>query len=294
MNEMTATPAAWATWRSHVSVDDANPDELEQLPDVFAHVRRDATILTQVRWAKEWQTRTFCDLALHLLYERHLRRGQRGRTDETPIFANIKASDLQRHALTGFLEFEEGSKLNVDRFTSTWGNQQAFYQDLLAYLFRPAPYMRRLDKLHPQLLELTHELTLGDWVRRTGKLEMDSILASPLVALHTSVVAARPQDFDVVDRVHRLRRLRLQRWADLYKQVFPAYGAPLRKDDMDWMEVAEKFSTVAGGAHMLAQSRPADGPSGVDGDQLGQLVVDLLPALFDINWGDVDSRRRID
>jgi hypothetical protein len=183
----------------------------------------------------------------------------------------------------------------VDRFTGTWGNQQAFGQDLIAYFFRSAPHLRRLDHLHPQLLELTHELTLGDWVFQAGRMEMNSIKASPLIPLHNLMASAQEGNPVVVAGVHRLRLLRLRRWARLYEQVFPAYGAPLRdRPDVDWMAVAERFSTIANGVFTRAQTRPGGWTADIDGEFLAQMVVDQLPSLMKIDWGDISSRRRID
>jgi hypothetical protein len=296
MGESTATPAAWKTWLSYVSVDESNEDELEELPDVFKQVCRQGMMATQVRHAKDWRTRTFCDLALHLIYEHHIRRvPNRRRTDKIRIFANIQASDLAKHAWLGFFEKEDDANaISVDRFNGTWGNQQAFCQDLIAYLFRSAPYMRRLDRLHPRVLALTQELTLGDWVRRTAVMELDSIRVDPLVSLHTFVETVLPQDPDVRGAVHRLRRLRLQRWANLYERVFTAYGALLREDreDLDWLGLAERFSTIAGGAFVRSQTRTTDSTSGVDGELLGQMVVEMLPSLLTIEPGDIENRRQ--
>ena len=42
---------------------------------------------------------------------------------------------------------------------------------------------------------------------------------------------------------------------------------------------------------MRAQTRPTDSDSGADGEMLGQIVVDMLPALLVIDTNDIDSRR---
>jgi hypothetical protein len=160
-------------------------------------------------------------------------------------------------------------------------------------MFRPAPYLRRLARLHPQLVAAARELTLGEWVRHTAKTELDSVLTNPLVSLHTFIETILPKNPYVQDSVHRLRRLRLQRWAELYEQVFTAYGAPLRADqgELGWLDMAERFSTVAGGSFVRAQTRPTDSDSGADGEMLGQIVIDMLPALLWIEADDINGRR---
>lgn len=147
-------------------------------------------------------------------------------------------------------------------------------KDLIAYLFRPGPYIRRLSHLHPRLVEMTQDLTLGDWVRRTAKLELDSVVISPLMSLHTFVETVLPNDPMVRDTVYRL-----ERWANLYERVFTAYAAPLREDqsDLNWLGMAEEFSTVAGGAFVRSQTRAIGSDSGVDSDMLGNIVSSCCP-----------------
>jgi hypothetical protein len=284
----TAISPEWAKWLGYVSVDDDDED----LAEVFQKVRLQMRIATQVEWARDWRTRTFCDLALYLLYEQHIRRVPGSRANEITIFANIEPSKLADLAdKAGFFKnSEDAGELSAQRFRDTWGNQAAFCEDLLAYLFRPAPYLRRLARLHPALIAATEQLTLGQSVRHTAKTELDSVLTNPLVSLHTFVETVLPKNPYVQDAVHRLR---LQRWADLYEQVFTAYGAPLRADqgELGWLDMAERFSTVAGGSFVRAQTRPGGSDSGADGEMLGQIVVDMLPAMLLIEAGDIESRR---
>ncbi|MEU7061687.1 hypothetical protein [Streptomyces sp. NPDC046197] len=217
------TPAQWETWRSYVS-----GDEGEDLAFVLKYVRRDGSFPTQMKWARAPWTRTFCDLGLYLIYQHHIQRTERRHTDQSRIFANVNASALQELALSGFFATEEETKqLNVDRFNDTWGQQSAYCRDLIHYLFRPDPYLRRLRAMHPKLLQAAHEMPLGEWVRSTATTEITSVLGSPLVSLHTFVETVLPTDEDVRGHVHDLRLRRLQTWADLYEKVFTAYGAPI-------------------------------------------------------------------
>jgi hypothetical protein len=187
MDRSKATPAAWQTWLSYVSVEESATAEVAELADVFTQVRRQSTIPTQIKWARDWRTRTFCDLALHLIFEHHMRR-LNGDSDQTRIFADIQAHKLANHAQSGFFaDPEQADKINVDRFHDTWGHQQAFCQDLIAYLFRPAPHMRRIIQLQPQMIELAQKQSMATTVRRAAKMELDSLVVNPLLSLHTLV-----------------------------------------------------------------------------------------------------------
>ncbi len=156
MPRQQVTPADWSKWRHYVS-----GGENEDLAEVFENVRKQATATTKAKWARDERTRTFCDLALHLLYQHHIRRTPSQMTDEAKIFANVQAAHLAEHAQSGFFkECDFADSLSVDRFSATWGHQGAFFQDLIAYLFRPEPYLRRVREMHPDLIKMTSDLTL--------------------------------------------------------------------------------------------------------------------------------------
>lgn len=133
-------------------------------------------------------------------------------------------------------------------------------------------------------------MPLGAWIRHTSATELTSVLHNPLVSLHTFAETVLPADTEVREYVHRLRRLRLPERAALHEKVFTAYGAPLRSDreDLEWPGLAERFATVAGGAFVRAQTRADDDP--VDVTLLGQMVVELLPSLLDIDRNDIETR----
>ncbi|MFF3247736.1 hypothetical protein ACFYWY_29345 [Streptomyces sp. NPDC002870] len=287
MGNQIETSPDWEAWRGYVS-----GDEDEDLADVFKHVRIQAMLATQMKWARDWRTQPFCDLGLYLIYENHIRRVEKRDTEQSRIFANVQARELQHHALHKefFVRNEDREALSVDRFNDTWGLQSAYCRDLIAYLFRPTPYLRRLKGIYPELLRAAETMPLGAWIRHTSATELASVLGNPLVSLHTFIETVLPTDTEVRQYVHRLRRLRLQEWASLYETVFTAYGAPLRsdRDDLDWLGLAERFSTAAGGAFVRAQTRPVDEP--VDATLLGQMVIEILPSLLDIDPSDIETR----
>jgi hypothetical protein len=288
MDGPTDVTDEWRAWTALVS---AGPDE--DLAEVFRHVRRRGSDATQMTWARDWRTRTFCDLALHLMHLHHGPDLLADRPEDMRIFPNLQAQALADHAPAYFRDPADADALNVDRFNGTWGTQTAFGQDVLAYLFRPGPYLHRLHALHPRLVAMAGCLTLAEWLRYIGRAELDSVLAHPLVPIHTLVEAVLPHHPGVREWVHRLRVLHLRCWAGLYERIFTAYGVGIRRDrdDLDWLAVAGKFATLAGGALLFGQTRVTDGDSGLVGDELGQLVVELVPALLSIGYADLTTRK---
>jgi hypothetical protein len=277
-------------WRAWTELISAGP---EDLAEIFRYVRLRGTVATQMTWARDWRTRTFCDLALHLLYLHHGPDLLTGRPEELRIFPNLQARTLADHASSFFVDPADADALNVDRFNGTWGNQAAFGQDLLAYLFRPGPYLRRLGALHPRLIAMADRLTLAEWVRYVCRAEIDSVLAHPLVPIHTLIETVLGRQAAVREGVHRLRVLHLRCWAGLYERIFTSYGVTIRRDrhDLDWLAVAGRFATVAGGVLLFSQTRVSDADSEPAGEQLGQMVLELVPALLSISSADLVTRK---
>lgn len=294
MPKFEAVSPSWTDWQDGVSVDAGNKGELDELPGIFTHVRLQGMTSTQETWAKDPRTRTFCDLALHLLYEHYIRRQAPGAEGcGLRVFANIRPQDLADHAQqSGFFTEHDADSLNVHRFSDTWGNQRAFCEDLIAYVFRTAPYIRRFERMRPQYYALTRELPLGEWMRRTAQLEVESLLSHPLISLHTLVEAMLPQDRRVGDASRKLHSNRLHRWALLYEQVFTAYGAPLRDPARhSWLTVAEQIATIAVGAFVRAQTQPSDTAPGLASELIGQIAGGMMPSLLDIEAGDIETRQ---
>jgi hypothetical protein len=187
------------------------------------------------------------------------------------IFARLQASTLTEMA-PSLIEDPAGAEaITGQRFNDTWG-QQSGYCDLISYLFRPVPYMRRLSRLHPELLAMTHRLPLGEWIGQSAVKELNSAVADPLIAMHTLVEAVLPATPQVRMLVSRLRRARLGKWAGFSEEAFTAFGVRPRAE-LDWLDIAERFSTIA---FLRAQTRTDEREPVTDGEMLGQLVIEIF------------------
>jgi hypothetical protein len=275
----------WRKWEEYLAGDDH-----EDLADVFSRVRRRGTDGTRIRWSQDWRTRTFCDLGLYLLYQHTLSHAAGVEPAGMRIFARLQASTLTDLAAVLIENPSEAEAMTVQRFNDTWGKQSSYCEDLVSYLFRPAPYMRRLSRLHPELLAMTHRLPLDEWIRQSAVKELNSAVADPLIAMHTLVEAVVPTTPLVRSLVSKLRRARLRKWARLYEDAFSAFGVRPRAE-LDWLDIAERFSTIAGGAFLRAQTRVDQRESVTDGEMLGQLVIEILPALCAIEREEIGERR---
>lgn len=220
---------AWRGWQEYLA-----GAEGENLAEVFSRVRVTGTDATQMRWARDWRTRAFCDLGLCLLYQHTMDRPTTMDPPVARIFARLQASTLTDTAAVLVEDPARAEALSVQRFNDTWGRQPAYCEELVSYLFRTGPYLRRLSRLHPDLLKMAHRMPLGECIRQSAVKELRSATADPLVAMHTLVEANLPSTTTVRQYVNRLRRARLQEWARLYELAFTAFHLEPREGIDCW------------------------------------------------------------
>jgi hypothetical protein len=274
----------WDAWTEQLAGD---PDEdlSEVLTKVKVHTRR----ITQVKWSKDWRTKAFCDLALHLLYQHHLTHHSiSSLSDELRIFRNLGPEDLMRHASRMIPDADAAEKLDRQRWLDTWRFQAAFLEDLIAYLFRPGVVLRRVRDVHHALVALAPALTLGELIREGTAAELQSTLENPTVGLQTFIQAALPRQPRIQEAVHAIETVALQEWADLYAAVFPAYGLQLRPG-VSWLDMSTLFDTIIEGVLLKARTHEQV-PCLSNGENvLAAGIFTLLPTLCDIKAEGIES-----
>ncbi|GIF66456.1 hypothetical protein Ais01nite_44910 [Asanoa ishikariensis] len=231
----------WREWTERLSGGDD-----EDLGAVLTNVRPGRLHKTRVAWANNPETRAFCDLGLHLLYTEQIEGKRRG-DDGWKLFNSLSGQRLQTHAWDVMEDATQAERLSVDRFGATWMNAQAYTEDLLAYLYRPTPYVRRILDMRNTMAAMTTTMTLGSVLRAAAAAELEETTNDPIIALQTLVETARPSDPHVRKLHQREEEQALALWAELYEEHFPAYGLQLRPD-VEWIDVARLFSTVLEGA----------------------------------------------
>ncbi|MEU8984375.1 hypothetical protein [Streptomyces sp. NPDC048309] len=274
----------WEAWTEQL-VGDAGED----LSGVFTNVKVHTLRVTQVKWATDWETRAFCDLALHLLYQHHLTdTSSPSLSHELKLFKNLGPEDLMRHASRLIPDAHQADRLDRQRWLDTWRHQAAFLEDLIAYLFRPGVVLRRVRQVQEELVAMAPALTLGDLIREGTEAELQSTLASPVVGLQTFIQAALPRQPRIQQAIHAIETTALDEWARLYGAVFPAYGLSLRPG-ASWLDMSRLFDALIEG--VLLKARTLDHiPCLANGDNLlAGGIFALLPALCDIPAAQVDS-----
>lgn len=280
---MTGKPASraeWSSWEAHLAGDGP-----EDLAEAFTHVRSGDPEI-----ARDRRTRMFGDLALHLLYENTIELDREGPVECVgSSWPPIGGNALERHAAAVMSDPEAAAALTAARWSETWETRDAFMQDVLAYLFRPGPYVRRIRSVQSRLVGMmASRPPLGPFVREAVGLEIKSNLDDPVVALQTSVQAVFPSHADVRRYLHRLDGDPLRLWARLYAVVFPAYGLEPRTG-RTWFDLAYLFTTVADGVLLRARSHGAPERLRDGVDVLSAVVLGMVPDLFGVAPANVEN-----
>jgi hypothetical protein len=265
--------------------------EDDDLSEVLRHVRVSRLPATQRLWANSWQTRQFLNLGLRLLHEHHSQRGgQSGdRGEGIRLSTTLTPENLANKAQLVIADRVRADALGVVRWKETWGHQAAYTDDLIAYLFRPAPYLRRVEQVQGALYSSMIGLPLAELIRQGAAAEMASCLADPLIALQTLVQAALPYHATISRHATQLEDVALEVWARLYAELFPAYGLSLRLG-LTWLDVAQLFATAIEGTLLRTRIRGRE-PALDGGDpMLAGSILALLPGLFDIPVGEIAGR----
>jgi hypothetical protein len=277
--------ADWNTWEFHLA-----GDESEDLARVFNYVRPGDAEPERAAWARDWRTRTFCSLALHLLYENTIDLAEEGPIGCAGIsWPALHEKELERHADRMIQNPQTVAALGEDRWRATWRARDEFMHDVLAYLFRPGPYARRIRAVQSRLIGIMRERPLlGEFIRKGVSLELRSNLNDPLVALQTSVQAMFPNHSDVRRHLQALDGNPLRLWAQLYSVVFPAYGLTLQPGK-SWFELAYILTTVADG--VLLRSRSHGDLEVLPGgdDVLSAVILGMTAELFGVSASDAEK-----
>jgi hypothetical protein len=285
MTENERNWVKWDAWESHLA-----GDEAEDLSKVFTQVRPDDADAVRSDWARDWRTQTFCNLALNLLYKNTIERA-----DDRPLgcgdnpYRIARGKQLERHASKMIRDPERAAAMSDERWRETWPTPDAFMHDVLAYLFRPGPYVRRIRAVQSRLISMMkNRPLLGPFVREAVDLEIKSNLADPLVALQTLVQSVFPTHPDVRRHLQRLDGTPLLLWARLYAVLFPAYGLELRPG-RSWFDLAYLYTTVADGE--LLRARSHDRPERLTGgdDILSAVILGMIPECCEIARADVEA-----
>lgn len=264
---------SWDEWASRLA--GAGTEDLSQ---VLTHVRLKGLPETRAEWANDPRTRDLLHLGLHLLYVNHIQGGP-SMSAGALLFKSLSPGALETHAADVIEDPAYADSLDANRFKETWGNTQYYIEDLLAYLFRPKPYLDRIRQARAAMAEMVVGVKLGDFVRAAAAAELEECVSDPVLALQTLVQASLPWDQGIRAMDRRLEAEGLQLWADLYAAVLPAYGLHLR-EGVTWMDLAELFTTVTDGALLRRRIRGEHPRLSNQDDMLAGAILAMLPSLL--------------
>jgi hypothetical protein len=267
----------------------AIPETGDDLGDVLGNVRVTRLAATRRAWANSWQTRAFLHLGLRLLHE-HQMQGEEAAAEfgGVNLWAAVSPERLADLAQRVLRDPAHADALSVVRWKETWGHRAAFTEDLIAYLFRPAPYLRRIAAAG-QDIAVTSDLDLVELVHLAAQTEYLSTTADPLVGLQTWLQAAMPTHPVVRRHVIGLEEAGLAMWAQTYERIFPAFGL-FPRPGVTWRDVAELFTTLTEGLLLRARIR-GEQPRLSDGSRLlGGGVLAMVSGLFDVLPADLAGR----
>jgi hypothetical protein len=259
-------------------------DPSEDLSTILTGLRPEARAHTRAEWANRTTTREFLTVGLHLLYRRHFHTAPDETVDPTVVlFPRLSPEDLVRHAGTVILDRSRADELTKTLWSFTWARQNNFMKDLIAFLFRPGPYVMRIRRCQDAMLDMIESgMPLDTFIRKGVELEISANLTDPLVALQAFVETALPNNPTIRDHARRLDELIIDLWARQYQQVFPAFGMQLRAG-RNWHDLARTLTVVAHGLLIRARVALADDLDRVSNgdDVLAAALLDLLPAYFE-------------
>lgn len=178
-------------------------------------------------------------------------------------------------------------QLSENKFSDRWPLKNYYNEDLLAYLFRPAPQIAYMEQMGAVVDSLIPTQSFGQLIRLVAAAESSAILTDPLADLQRIVQVALPRHQRVVDFVNTLYDVLLSRWATIYEKISSGFGLSIRPG-LTWMDVAILLNTVIEGAWMRANDGSLPKLSTGDGVLVGAIFA-MLPSIMKDSPPDWDQ-----
>lgn len=263
-------------------------DDGEDLSSVLGNVRRNRLQRTRAEWANDWRTRNFCRLGLQILYDHHIVSPGNTSLDGVQLFTPLSAEALARKAQEVIPDPRLADQMTAQRWVDTWGNRLAYTEDLLYYLFRPAPHLRQLENVFPQMVDHAKNHTLGDFLRFSATLWENLIPWDGLLSLQNLVKSCLPGNTLVLDLGNRLVEMSRGPWISMYREVFSVYDAHLQPP-LRWDDLAEAYYVCAEGARTRIRCT-GDPATLADGENLfAYLLRSIAASMVGTRVDDLDA-----
>ncbi|WP_284748456.1 hypothetical protein [Amycolatopsis sp. RTGN1] len=203
---------------------------------------------TRAKLANSPETREFLELGLQLLRDDLI--GHTGPDFETGIrsklFESVSRERILQRAEEADRDRPNPKVLTVNMFRYRWERKDRYTEDLISYLFRPAPQGRHFAEMAATTHRLIPRASFAELVRTLADAEVRTVLEDPLVSLQSTVQSAMPNHPRVREFCQAHLDHLMPRWADLYVRITDAYGLRL-KAGFTWLDVALMFNAVVEG-----------------------------------------------
>lgn len=254
--------------------------EQEDLAPVLTRIGSGKRALTRRRLANDPDTRKFLEFGVSLLLDDWIRYTGPGfkRGFHSRLFQSLSRERVLQRAID--LNPGHSKSLTPTSFRNRWAQQDHYTEDLVSYLFRPAPIHAYVDEMSGTAEDLIigDRPALPDLIRRLTVAASSVQATGPLFGLTALIQAALPSHPGVREAWRAQHDLTLPCWAALYKRIGTAYGLELLPD-VTWLDMAELFELVTGG--VLPRTRIYAGEptlSSEEGSFAGAIIA-MLPAL---------------
>ncbi|MFC8728207.1 hypothetical protein [Streptomyces bacillaris] len=276
----------WSGWTALWAGEDD-----EDLSLVLREVRKQRTAKTQQAWARDPLTRGFCDLGAYSLYQHHLSGGiPFTGVPEMTLFPNMGAEHLMKLAATVVPDTWLAGGLNRQRYVDTWAHHHSYITDLITYIFRSAPTLRRVQSMTGEFVQAASDLSFGELIRVAAQAEIESALNDPILSLQALLQAALPRQPKIQAAVRKIEQEMLTEWTTLYEKVLTGYGLSLRPG-VTARDMAELFDTMIEGVLLRARSGGSIPVVSTGQDIFTASLLVMLPALCDVPLAELERRK---
>ncbi|MEV7842616.1 hypothetical protein AB0O50_01430 [Streptomyces cyaneofuscatus] len=179
--------------------------------------------------------------------------------------------------------------LSKQRYVDTWAHHHSYITDLIAYIFRSAPTLRRVKAMVGEFGRAAVDLPFGELIRVAAQAEIESALNDPILTLQGYLQAALPRQPKIQAAVRQIEQEMLTEWAVLYETVLTGYGLPLRPG-VTGRDVAELFDTMIEGVLLRARSGGSVPETSNGQDLFTAFLLAMLPALCNVSPEELDRR----
>ncbi|MGW0763514.1 hypothetical protein ACWD1Y_44875 [Streptomyces sp. NPDC002814] len=205
------------------------------------------------------------------------------------LFPNMGGEHLMKLTPVVVPDAWLSESLNRQRYVDTWAHHHSYIMDLIAYIFRSTPTLRRVKRMTNESALAAAELPLAELIRAGAQAEIASTLDDPVVTLQTFLQAALPRQPKIQEAVRRIEQEMISEWALLYEALLAGYGLTLRPG-VTARDVAELFDTMIEGVLLRACSAGAVPTTSSGQDVLTTSILVILPAMCDVSPAELEHR----